>query len=385
MITTNKILPIYENEISDFGWPQLRRLKNTYLTQSIITKIHNIEDRHKGNVKKQSNQIRHCLIQADEYFNSAKNSSDSIKPLLMYYGTLSLCLSMILLKGDGNTSLDRAREQNAHHGLQLSIDQSMIASENAKDKLRALSARQPEFSKKQYRGTFELWHKTAREQPLGAKSVTTLDNGSQETGITFATPSDRRFQRLKKGGRDLLWCFENTVGMQGVLYRYDCASTLVKVNYEIKKDHGDTAAQSSMIFQPTTKALLEKCILKFKFHPEAVNALNISEYENGIVLNYSHSKEFTTNSSYPPAFQSHLKEIFFCTDNDELNEFGIFYLGLYILGNYCRYYPEMWMRDLEDHSDLYHLASKFLQLASERIPILVSSEFLGYLPVIRNY
>ena len=59
---------------------------------------------------------------------------------------------------------------------------------------------------------------------------------------------------------------------------------------------------------------------------------------------------------------------------DSLNEFGILYVGIYILGNYVRYFPDEWMSDVETASPLSLAARTFSEVVEERMALLTLSE-----------
>jgi hypothetical protein len=57
-----------------------------------------------------------------------------------------------------------------------------------------------------------------------------------------------------------------------------------------------------------------------------------------------------------------------------MNEFGYLYLGLYILGNFARYFPDRWMPDVETGSPLALAAEEFMSMAEWRMALLTLSE-----------
>jgi hypothetical protein len=50
------------------------------------------------------------------------------------------------------------------------------------------------------------------------------------------------------------------------------------------------------------------------------------------------------------------------------------YVALYILGNYARYFPDLWMRDVEQSSPLALAVEKLLEVAAVRMPLAALSE-----------
>jgi hypothetical protein len=105
-----------------YAWSGLRRFKNVEFTTKKIMQYQGVPTSQRHNVEKQARQIRYCINQAEEYFEAGRVVSLATRPLLYYYGLMSLALAEILIKQDGNASLDRARGQHAHHGLDLRTD-----------------------------------------------------------------------------------------------------------------------------------------------------------------------------------------------------------------------------------------------------------------------
>jgi hypothetical protein len=150
--------PVSDTDLERFGWAGLRRFHNVEFVQTLISHLHKFP-RNNQNVKKQATQIRYCLQQAREYFDAAKAVSLVTKPVLLYYSIMNLALAEILLKQDGNSSLDKSRDQHKHHGLMFSFaeykNQTLDLAKQA-GALRALPSIRPIPGTLERFGTFEL-------------------------------------------------------------------------------------------------------------------------------------------------------------------------------------------------------------------------------------
>jgi hypothetical protein len=71
---------------------------------------------------------------------------------------------------------------------------------------------------------------------------------------------------------------------------------------------------------------------------------------------------------------SHTEEVKFWPEDQPLNEFGFHYIALFIAGNYARYYPDWWMRDIETSSPLALSVERLIHIASIKLPLLTLSE-----------
>jgi len=103
-------------------WKHLRFFLDLPYTVKRIKEIHNIHDsKHERNIKKQAEQINYCILQAEEYYKAAEHVSVAIKPLLLYYGSVALSQALVLLSNAGELSFDyrRKTKKHSHHGLEL--------------------------------------------------------------------------------------------------------------------------------------------------------------------------------------------------------------------------------------------------------------------------
>lgn len=93
-----------------------------------------LAEKHKSNLKKQAVQIGYSIRQAEQYFRASNEVGLATRPLLLYYGCVSLSRALILMRKDGNHSFDVLRKQkkHRHHGLVLDEGRAELAGK-AKD------------------------------------------------------------------------------------------------------------------------------------------------------------------------------------------------------------------------------------------------------------
>lgn len=118
-------LEITSNDPVALTWKYLRKFLNIEDVSQWIRNIHDIpEGKFRDDVSKQAKQIGYCIRQAEEFFRASSQVTSATKPILLYYGLVSLSQVVILLFNDGNSSLDVRRKQksSSHHGLDLNKD-----------------------------------------------------------------------------------------------------------------------------------------------------------------------------------------------------------------------------------------------------------------------
>src|SRR5262245_53180305 len=97
-------------------WKMLRLYLDVAWVADEIRRLHRIEQgKHEKYILKQATQIGYCIRQAEEYWRASAQVSLATRPLLLYYGAVSLSQALYLLKLDGEASFDRRRETNKHH------------------------------------------------------------------------------------------------------------------------------------------------------------------------------------------------------------------------------------------------------------------------------
>jgi len=364
------------------AWSALRQFQNIHFVEKRLADKHNIDKKHMNNARKQAEQIRYCLIQAREYYDSAMSVSLATKPNLLYYSAMSLALAEILIKQSGDSSLDRARSTHKHHGLELKIlSEQKTTSLSLEAAATNLAARPLVHSNGERFGTFELWHRSSREMPLGGDVVQHHPNGGTTTGFRIIMlPEEQRLPMVPSSGLTLFDCLSALPGMMEYLASHGIVSNLVrgKLSADVNNENGDYTSNHKILFHPTPKDVYNRFIENVKFDPKAITEIEYLEFWSGGSLSWKHCTSFGPYaSSVPHGSQFRKDEIRFWPSRSPLNEFGYLYFSLYILGNYCRYYPDHWLRHVEENSTLALATEEFLRNVEARMALLSLSELSG--------
>lgn len=251
--------------------------------------LQSVPQKHARNVRKQAEQIRYCLIQAAEYFAAAETVSLATKPLLLYYGTMSLALAEILFKQDGGSSLDIARGQNAHHGLTLRVERRPNLLKNLSESALALGARPLIREGNSRFGTFELWHRSSRETPCCGLVKNLLDNGGTNEGTNvLMVAADERLPAIPDEGLSLLDCFRALPGMIGSLAHCGVSTELVRVRLRVH-NQGDNSSSFQILIQPTAQELLERFLPLVKFKEYTMEQVLVRDLPNSLIVDVNSS------------------------------------------------------------------------------------------------
>lgn len=366
--------PVPHTDLNRFAWSGLRRFHHVPSVAERIMKKHNVPKNHQNNVVKQANQIRHCLIQAQEYKEAASVTSLATRPLLLYYSLMSLALAQILYKGTGATSLDAARGEHAHHGLVFTVmptSKSDFSLEQTASSLRA----SPMIVSNRRRGTFELWHSLSREDPLVGRTITHQAGGSTTSNAqVIMASSDKRMGYLEEGGMSLHDCFVGSPGLSTWLGAVGARTKIVRGQIEVEKRPEIDAKINFVLHPHFDKARYEELAGDFMFSASAHTAIDAHEFDNGCAFTINLTNDSQIGVNIPSASSWTNRELKFLPKGAPFNEFGYIYVGLYILGNYARYHPDKWIADVEAGTPLALTSEEFISMAEWRMALLTLSE-----------
>lgn len=368
------VTTVKERDVEAFAWRGLERFTNKERNVSSIMSLHNIPSKHKKNVGKQAEQIRYAILLARDYYKSSLTSTLATKPVLLYYSCMSLALAEILLKSDGNSSLDKARGEHRHHGLVFSTDlRNDTALSVSAQKLRA----KPMIKDGEYSGTFELWRRVARHLPVVGKiSFEQKENIRSHRTDVILHNKDVALEKLDSAGFGLLDCFKRIPAMADILESESITIPFVRGNITESGSSEHPHKQNiSLAIHPAPQEILDLFINKFVFDANFVNHLNLREAHSGFILDVSFSEQTGEDyRDFPNGININEEEVYFFAQSVRLNEFGNIYVSLFILSNLARYYPDVWIYHIENSTSLSLAISHFLNIAQRRMALLSYSE-----------
>jgi hypothetical protein len=328
-------------DVTEFAWRGLRRFHNSDVMASNVIKVLKIDPKHKDNVKKQMLQLRYCLMQAREYFEAAEVASLSTKAVQLYYCCMSLALAQILWKMDGNSSLDKLREEHRHHGLDLAFP-SKIASDLA-TAAGEMVARQMGGPGKR-KGTFSIWHRCVRQlSTVGFSRRYLLEGGSQTRLEVLMNARDIPIPELPAGGVSLLQCIRHIPSIIGHISTLGIMTNLVRASIEREvheEADGDPLVAYSLTVQPGLKDRIEEIRKDIYFDANGVDKVELVEFPSGFSVTWRFKASMRFGAILPEGFPTTPTEYQLVGHDPYLNEFGYLYVGLYICGMLSRYYPD---------------------------------------------
>ena len=161
--------------------------------------------------------------------------------------------------------------------------------------------------------------------------------------------------------------------MQASLLERGVESRLIRGSSEVFIKEGVPTLQTTI--HPTSEEILSKMLEQYKVAPALipfVDHTRLMHNRGTISLEIAITRE--SAGSLPECTNGEDGQNFFHVENLPLNEFGYYYVALFIAGNYARYYPDLWIEDIKANSDLFFFLEILTEEATNRLAVLTLME-----------
>ena len=315
----------------DFFWNQISRFKNIESTAEKLAVKHNTGGNYKKFIRKQAEQIGCCLELAKEYFIAARTVSNSTKAVLQYYGIMHLAMAEFLFKQNGNSSLDKIRERNRHHGLEFTFDQTHFKS---RDFVKiATGLRSKPFIRDGINvGTFGVWNRSTSEYPQIGKVKTVHSNIAEETTHILAY-SNGFLEPIQKSGFNLFELLASLPFLESSFKILKSPRNYTRGRISAFHNVSNNQKFLQITVQPGQLVEIPLLLDQFQFSPCSVPLVEIVDELGGGVIFKIHHETYSgiseTNNYFPNGVQYVEDELYWYVNQLNLNEFGIIYCALH--------------------------------------------------------
>jgi len=350
-------------------WRHLLEFTNADFTVDRLENVHGAERANRQNYRKQASQIRVSLLQAREYFDATANASLYTAPNHLYYGAVSLASAIMLLRGDGNNSLDNLRRKvaNRNHGLDFStgaqrgdcstratlLEKSFVA-QGETGHFRNWYARLP--SDEPYIGIVR------KQYPQGSFSILDKICSRSIERLTNVEPSKRSLFHL------IAYLPDFALDLRRVGIRVSASRTTVE---KIEDAQSRMISIKWLVHNPPHREALESILWRFAVHPHQiayVDSLEVADLGAEIRLGPApHEIAFRA-----PCVRTMLNgdAVAFGADLP-MPELADAYQAAFGLSMLARYYPDLWIACLESHCLAAKIIDQFVGIYAEKFPLLV--------------
>lgn len=370
---------IVANDVSRESWSRLLEFANLDFSLNEISRRHGTarNTNQADNYKKQAQQIRACLLQSQEYFTAAKNSSLITSPNHAYYGMVSLASSIMLLLGDGRKSLDYLRQNpaNKNHGLRFSTGATRSSAGNG------LSILEESHAEILSNGHFRLWYETLPSSSAVYGLEQKHGKGSQISRLSQLGESQPlKFDKLNGSKFSALRLMKFLPDLYGELGRYKAKPDSSRFTHESVTDVNGQRTDTWLIHGAGSSDALTNILESFKVPARNLESLtvNIAEEADGGVVSYIfREQDFPINFSFPSSRVALSFERICYADEIDVIEFVDIYIASFTLSMLSRYFPDLWVSCLESNCLASKLIERFSELLVNKAPMLALSIMSG--------
>lgn len=371
-------------------WKLLRSFLDCDFVVARIKALQGVsEPKFSADVRKQAKQIGYCIRQAEEYFRAQSHVGLATRPLLLYYGVISLATAIVLLRQDGSHSLDFLRKvkKHQHHGLNLSRDSLQGLTRSGLGTWGLFSAIRCTVNLRDNRpwGLFGLFYESltpccvacsAETRDAGKSTYLSSHNlhlSTDPVPIDSLTGKTLDMLELMKALPDLYFSLASA-GIRPALCRGSLKQTGMR---HYGKDASGQEKLEKVVettdwfvdgVAPDAKQALIS-LLKDK-NP---NASLVADF--GTNLHFHQSIEVSPDLKpyyMPDVLDDVNGRLFYVVPPKEtIPEPAAYFILCYCLGMLSRYFPDLWMRIMDERVEVAELTDSFLNIVARKFPNLI--------------
>ncbi len=356
-------------------WKYLRRFVDGAYVEELICKQHGISDQSR-NIKKQARQLAYCIRQAEEYFEAAEHVGLPTKPNLLYYGAASLSSALILLKQTGDYSFDRRRQDkgnsHAHHGLDL--NRGKLAPLKNLDPVAILTAL--ESNCYLHRATAQPWGNFI----LFYRSVEPPGFMPRQSPRPFPCAPKRPEAELL---RDKFVTLDLLKTLPDLFYDLShlavepklCAGLIDLGTYVHIPDGRRESRRLVIRLDNISSAYREQFLRWYQSRNPTEATKDMARHPSYVFIEIERDRQVSDPQEQwvlPYVTDALPGHTFFVMEPDSyLLEPVTFLIVLFNLGMLARYYPDIWMKAIDENARTAHLLGSVLNVAWRKFPNLI--------------
>ena len=414
--------PLGPESPSDEVWSRLRLFMVEQYASREIREVHHLAAHEEAaNVRKQARQLGQCIQQGEDYFNAAPHAGLATRPLLLYYGTVHLTRAITLLTLTGDYSVDRLRsqEKHRHHGLTLKVTSAGLGltSCTAAQFFGAIGCQchvkrpvaQPNplpptvptngsvVSKPEPWGHFALAYRCLHgdfvvieeEIKESAMAITIYERRVAQRGNPVPAIDSFLDKQLTAD-----WLLRTCPDTYHVCNQLDMKPLLIPMEIRRMVVPAADPATGKVADETPVGVVTTGTIRARPDEHASVNDLlrnfpGMGTYEDGRNLGFHHHHKFASLEAFnaedvpiPPLVADLSNRTYLLRNSaDQLPELANSLACLFILGMFCRYYPDIWVPAISANTAVQEVTRTMLAAAQRKVPQLV----LDHLARVKHY
>lgn len=386
-------------------WKYLRFFLDGPAVARAIRAFHGIPPKlQKKNITKQAQQIGYCIRQAEQYFTASAQVGLPTRPVLLYYGAVSLSQALILLKKDGTCSLDvrRRDRQHNHHGLELARGLAETAAQATSPQGFLEKIECTCHSRDlQPRGHFALFYRSLvpSSTTIHAQIHTAEKSSFLECDIPIHAPdllsldciASRGFGAwdLFKGLPDLYFSLAE-LGVTSKLCRGSAKRQINRIVFPkpLNQHGGDPVTRPAPDAAPDRVQYIDSFFLDgitpaqkeafLEFYRQRNPAIRLMDdvgpnIHLSLAVDAANEEAALEQMGYYPDIAEDLagRKYYIIDPDDYLPEPAAILALLFCFSMLCRYYPDVWVKSIDENIRMAELMNVFLNIAYRKFPNLI--------------
>ena len=368
---------IVTDDIYAETWRRLLEFANTELTMDEKSRRHSkaTTKSQASNYKKQAAQARVCVLQAKEYFDAARSSSLFTSPNHAYYGAVATASLMMLILGDGDSSLDvlRGDSRNNHHGLEFTT------ASTAKTASTALTLLESSRATVLTRGHFSNWYGVL---PSRANVFATVNSALGPEGQMrqiameriggYTIPTIQEFSKTKSSLCDLLKFLPD---LDADLQRFGVNASRARSTHEVKRERDGTTEHTWTLHGCRSAAERDEILQHFAVTARFAEAMTCEGLEHSMsaIVRLRFQLTETLGFKWPMTRDTMNHDAISYATAVDYHEIVDLYLAAYQLSMLSRYFPDIWISCIESQCRAAKLIERAVDLVVKKLPILALS------------
>lgn len=380
-------------------WKRLRYLLDPVSASDLIRRRHGLDpSQFQADVKKQARQVGFSIRQAEEYFAASDRVSLTTRPVLLYYGAVSLSKALVLVASDGTHSYDALRRANRHqhHGLVLSraFLSTPTATASIQDFLGAIACRVHIHQNGEPWGHFPLYYrallppvfqykKEIHDDFRGSSLLWSLEvmDGPPSLSLENLCNEELSLLDLVRALPDLYFLLRD-IGITPLVARGNTSMREERL-HTANPDGSRTLSrlrQSWDFFvdgiDPPEKAVLLGFLQGINPDLKTLNDYG-SNIHMRMILERALDEEFPRRY-FPDVVQdAHGRSYYVLNPQKHIDDPASYLVILFSLGMLARYYPDVWVKSTQENIRLSEFLDTLLGLIYQRLPNLILDQILG--------
>jgi YaaC-like Protein len=387
-------------------WKYLRFFLSTEKTTAQIRATHKIPlGEQDGNLQKQARQIAYSIRQAEQYFRASSLVDLTTRPLLIYYGAVALSQALILIKNDGTFSLDSLRKErkHRHHGLELHANvESASKATSFCQFWETVTCSVHRKASGDFWGHFPLLYKSLDPDVFSCViQIQDLGQTSHLTREIVMTSADLR--PLDSVAAEAINAYEllktlpdvhatmielgQISGLRPGNINRNVVTYYKPMSAENSNKEIDRVVDTSHFFVDSIGREEQNELFTF-YQTKNPLITKQSDYERNLYLTLEKVMPSGTPHSlgyHPDIVEDVFGKKFYILEPEKyVPETAAFAVLLFALGMISRYYPDVWVKNIDANIEMAEVTNAFLNIAFRKFPNLILDQMTGIKHVIED-